>query len=240
MTFHLSTNKHLELFRKALFSYSLAEKHFPIEFPDLLYNKGSVLCYLQDYLEAEKCFTRAHHLDETLNAQMQIHVCRVILNRIKKDFFDRFFQESLLNKIVKALKLYEMRRGAVMQRGISKFKKMNSQTKHDFELQPFSKFNKGKNPKYYCMAKVLKIIYKTESGINMFLVMDQNKDFAVMSIFGGVEGLEQKIELKVSVVLMINPERKMIQTGEEGDRAQLLMFQIFNQDDLIIDNMKVK
>ena len=121
MTFHLSTNQHLTLFRKSISSYSLAEKHLPTEFPDLLFNKGSVLCYLQDYLEAEQCFRRASKLDQTLNAEEKIHTCQILLNRIKKDFFDRFFHENLLSKLTKELRVYKIKRGPVMQRGISKF-----------------------------------------------------------------------------------------------------------------------
>jgi tetratricopeptide (TPR) repeat protein len=238
MTFHLSTNSHLNLFRKALSSYTLAEKHLPKEFPDLLYNKGSVLCYLQDYLDAQNCFIRAHQLDETLNAEVKIEFCKSTLSRIKKDFFDRFFTESILNKISKDLDFYQANRGKVMQRGITKFKNINTKSNTVFKPKHFANLKVGKNNCCYTMAKVLKIILKTESGIHMFLIIDQNKNFAIMSIFGGVEGLETKIVLKSSVVILINPEKKIIKTGDTEDRNKVLMLQIFNQDDLIIDNMK--
>jgi tetratricopeptide (TPR) repeat protein len=238
MTFHLSTNSHLNLFRKALSSYSLAEKHLPKEFPDLLYNKGSVLCYLQDYLTAQQCFIRAHKLDDSLNAEVKIEFCKSTLNRIKKDFFDRFFNESLLNKLSNDLKLYHSKRGKVMQRGITKFKNMNKKTMTTFKPKSFSKLSKGENKNCFITAKVLKNILKTESGIHMFLIFDQNQQFAIMSIFGGVEGLESKIILKSSVVILVNPEKKIIRTGDTGERSEVLMLQIFNQDDLIIDNMK--
>lgn len=238
MTFHLSTNRHLDLFRKALGSYSLAQKHLPCEFPDLLYNKGSVLSYLQDYLAAQLCFVRAQELDETLNAQVKVDFCRSTLSRIKKDFFDRFFQESEIAKIANDIRLYHIKRGQVMQRGISKFKNMNQAKPVKFRPRAFAQLTKGVNGHSYAIAKVLKNVLKTESGIHMFLVQDQNRDFAIMSIFGGVEGLESKIGLKTSTVILIQPNKKTIGTGDTGDRAQLVLLQIFNQDNLIIDNMK--
>ena len=238
MTFHLSTNSHLNLFRKALSSYTLAEKHLSKEFPDLLYNKGSVLCYLQDYLDAQICFNRAHELDETLNAEVKIEFCKSTLNRIKKDFFDRFFTESVLNKISKELNFYKAKKGKIMQKGITKFKNMQTKSKTTFKPKQFLNLKIGSNKSCYTIAKVLKIILKTESGIHMFLIFDQQQNFAIMSIFGGVEGLEAKIILKSSVVILINPEKKIIPTGDSGERKEVLLLQIFNQDDLIIDNMK--
>lgn len=238
MTFHLSTNRHPDLFKKALGSYSQAQKHLPREFPDLLYNKGSVLSYLQDYRAAQLCFSRAHELDETLNAHAKVEFCTSTLNRIKKDFFDRFFQESEIAQIAKDIQIYHTKRGKMMQRSITKFKNLHRKKPGQFQSKGFGQLAETQNEQSYSIAKVLKAVLKTESGTHMFLVQDHLRHFAIMSVFGGVEGLESTIILKKSIVILIEPNKKTIGTGDSGDRAQVVLLQIFNQDNLIIDNMK--
>ena len=122
MSYYLSIDPQIDYFKKALFSYSLAERHLKAPFADLLHNKASIHLYFQDYLKAIECFERAHKLDFSLKADAKVIDTKSIFNRVKKDFFDRFFGKSLMNKMKQSLLQYEMDKGASLQRGVTRFK----------------------------------------------------------------------------------------------------------------------
>ena len=244
MTYYLNNPKDISLMEKCLFSYNLAQKHLKAEFADLLFNKASVHLYLQDYLQSISLFKSAHSLDATLEANLKFDEAQAILKRISKDYFENFLSQSARAQLRKKIAKYEKARGKVMQNGISKFKNKGVKPGKTWRKCVLSELKKGRNSQVFTFGKFVRAVDFKNSPAKMFLMFGPPNEFAILAIFNCSDTIFSQIRLKKSTVLVIDPRVKFIETGipkvkGERDCSRLPCLQLFDANNLIIDNMVV-
>lgn len=244
MSHYLSNSKDISLMQKCLFSYNLAQKHLKVPFADLYFNKASVHLYMQDYLESIQFFKKANQIDSSLNADQKSLEASAILHRIKKDYFENFLSKSAQKNLRRDLLIYQKARGAVMEKGITKFKTQSGASNKKWKSTLLSNLESGKNPGVYIIGKLVRAIDFKNSPAKMFLLWGPPNDFAILAVFNCSDSIFSQIVLKKSTVVVIDPRMKWIKTGEEqkiqeNDQSQLRCLQLFDANNLIIDNMKI-
>lgn len=239
MSYYVLVNPKIEYFRKALFSYQLAEKHLTVKFADLIYNKGTLYFYLQDYMQAMEEFQKADELDQTLHANMKVEECLNIVHRIKKDYYDRFFNKNMLKDTCKELLKYISMREVSLQNAISKFKTQEGKSS-TWTMKQLSGVKQKANEKVFIIVKFIKWVMLDNLICKMVLVMDSQEQFMILSVFNPPGNISSKLVPKITILGIIDPWVKMVKTDETGEQEYIPFLQLFDYNDLIIDNSKLK
>jgi hypothetical protein len=210
-----------------------------VPFADLIFNKGTLHFYLQDYMEASGEFQKAEDLDPTLEAHLKVAECRAIVHRIKKDYFDRFFNKTLLADTSRELLAYISLREVSLAKAISKFKGEQGQTSQ-WGLRPLCQVQPRANKQVFIIVKPIKWLLLDDLICKMVLVMDSQQQFMILSVFNPPSNISAKILPKVTILGVIDPWLKMVKTDEQGEQELVPFLQLFDYNDLIIDNSKLK
>lgn len=177
-------NESTKELESALRAYSLSEKYLKDPNPDLFFNRGTVLEYLERYTEAAHNFQVAHSIDASLQGAERA-------NQIL----------SFVSKACQSIKSKARIKSKQLATLASSIPRDLSPLPEGFRVADSTELTQGHNPQLILSAKVIHSLDKPAEVPVSFLVMDSSQNFFVVSIYHVSKQLSQTIKLRSDLLI---------------------------------------
>lgn len=182
----------------ALLAYAQSEKHMTEANPDLFYNRGTILQYLERYNEAVKDFAKASQIDPNLDGDKK---CENIIGFVSRAY------NAITNKgRLKTNRITEM------VRSIPQTPVLGTDS---FKIVDISQLQNGENPGVMVSSKVVNSLDKDTDVPLCYLMVDYKHNFCVLSVYHSSKAFVDVLR-SGSEILIKNPHLVLIQLQFKG------------------------
>lgn len=212
LTNFFNNNESTEQLELALKAYSQTEKWMKVANPDLFYNRGTVLEYLERYNEAMINYSAAANIDPNMDAEAKAN--RII------SFVGQTSQMILKQNDRKNANITAMVKTIPSKiSGEIKFPslKESGNTTANYEIKGFAELNNGNNQGKMISSKVVMHLAKEQQVPNCFLLVDHQYNFAVMSLYNTNSAITEKVKAGDHIYIK-NPQYIFTSIDHKGKR----------------------
>lgn len=204
-----------------MLAYAQSEKNMTEPNPDLYYNRGTILEYLERYSEAVNDFSRANQIDPNLQGDKK---CDGIIGFVSRAY------NSISNKgKLKTNRLHDM---------VRSIPQTLQSVENKYKIVDISQLQNGENPGVMISSKVVHNLDKPIDVPMCFLIVDYKHNFCVMSIYHTSKLLQDAVR-SGSEILIKDPHLVLIQLTFKGYQYNYQCLKVTDINSILVNGQSL-
>lgn len=223
LTNFFANNESTKELEQSLKAYQLAEKNLKEPNPDLYFNRGTVLEYLERYSESAADFMKAHAIDPNLGAERRADGIIGFVSRAYNAISNK--GKIKTNRLIDMVKSIPTVLPESMQ---------ESAAKQNLKVADISQLQHGDNPELIISAKVVNSLDKQIDVPQCFLMVDSKHNFCVLSVYHMSKKCVDKMRAG-SALLIRNPHLVLTQLQFKGYQYNYQCIKVTDVNSLLVN-----